>query len=331
MGEIGTALTLLDWKKRLDPNGNAPESKIVELLAEKNEMLEDMLFVEGNLPTGHRTTVRTGIPAATWRKLNYGVIPTKSTTKQVDDACGMLETYSEVDKDLAELNGTSNEFLLSEAKPCLEGMNQSLQTGLLYGDSSIDPEKIMGLTPRFSDAVNAGNKAQIIDGGGSSNLTSIYLIGWGADSVHGIFPKASKAGIIFENLGQQTKSDGNSGLYQVLRSHYQWKVGLTVRDSRYIVRIANIDYKALTHDAATGADLIDKMTEALEQLQDFGGKTAFYVPRVVRSFLRRQINAKTANQLTFDTVAGKRVLSFGEVPVRRVDKFSLAETQVSFS
>ena len=31
------------------------------------------LLMEGNLPTGHKTTVRTGLPQATWRLLNAGV------------------------------------------------------------------------------------------------------------------------------------------------------------------------------------------------------------------------------------------------------------------
>jgi hypothetical protein len=57
MATIGAnALTLADWAKRLDPQGKVPS--IVELLAQSNEILQDMLWVEGNLPTGHRTTVR---------------------------------------------------------------------------------------------------------------------------------------------------------------------------------------------------------------------------------------------------------------------------------
>jgi hypothetical protein len=48
-----TALTLADWGKRVDPNGKV--DKIIELLGQTNPILQDMPFVEGNLPTGHRT------------------------------------------------------------------------------------------------------------------------------------------------------------------------------------------------------------------------------------------------------------------------------------
>ena len=51
--------TLSDWAKRLDPNGKVPD--IVEMLEQTNEILADMLWIQGNLPTGHRTTVRTGL------------------------------------------------------------------------------------------------------------------------------------------------------------------------------------------------------------------------------------------------------------------------------
>lgn len=138
------ALTLADWAKRTDPNGKV--DKIVELLSQTNEILTDMMFVEGNLPTGHRTTVRSGLPSATWRLLNYGVQPSKSTTVQVTDSCGMLETYAEVDKSLADLNGNTAEFRLSEDRAFIEGMNQQMAQTLFYGDM-----RASGLTA-WSDA-----------------------------------------------------------------------------------------------------------------------------------------------------------------------------------
>ena len=107
--------TLLDLAKRTDPDGRI--SDIVEILNQTNEILSDMVWVEGNLTTGHRTTIRTGLPAPTWRKLYGGVQPTKSTSAQITDNCGMLEAYAEVDKALADLNGNTAEFRLSEDRP----------------------------------------------------------------------------------------------------------------------------------------------------------------------------------------------------------------------
>ncbi|TXH18504.1 MAG: hypothetical protein E6R03_02025, partial [Hyphomicrobiaceae bacterium] len=79
------ALTLADWAKRTDPDGRVPV--VAELLSQSNEVLEDAVFAEGNLPTGHRVVIRTGLPTVYWRALNQGIPSSKSTTAQVDEAC----------------------------------------------------------------------------------------------------------------------------------------------------------------------------------------------------------------------------------------------------
>lgn len=169
-----TALTLADWGKRVDGNGKI--DKIIELLGQTNPILDDMLFVEGNLPTGHRTTVRSGLPTATWRLLNYGVQPSKSTTVQITDSIGMLEAYSEIDKSLADLNGNTNDFRLSEDRAFLEAMNQQMAQTLFYGDTSVNPQQFMGLSSRYSSKA-AGNGQNIIDAGGTgTDNTSIWLV-----------------------------------------------------------------------------------------------------------------------------------------------------------
>ena len=94
--------TLADFAARLDGNDKVV-ADIVEILGEENEVLQDMTFVEANEYTSHRTTVRSGLPQGTWRKLNYGVQPEKSQTVPVRDTMGMLESYAEVDKSLAAM------------------------------------------------------------------------------------------------------------------------------------------------------------------------------------------------------------------------------------
>ena len=163
MATVGDSnLTLADWTKRLDPNGKI--DKIVEILNDTNEILDDMVWMEGNLPTGHRTTVRTGLPTAYWRMLNQGVPNAKSRTKQITDAAGMLEIYSEVDKDLADLNSNTASFRVSEDRAFLEGMSQQMATAAIYGNTETDPEQIMGLAPRYDDT-SAENAENLVSGG----------------------------------------------------------------------------------------------------------------------------------------------------------------------
>ena len=328
---LGTgALTLADWAKRLDPDGKVPT--IVELLSQTNAILEDMRWLEGNLPTGHRTTVRTGLPTVAWRLLNQGVTPSKSTTAQIDEQCGMLEAWSEVDKDLALLNGNVNAFRLSEASAFLEAMNQEMASTLFYGNEGTEPEAFTGLAPRFNSK-SAENADNIVDGGsasGQTDNTSIWLCVWGPQTGFGIYPKGSKAGLSMTDKGQVTVEnvDGAGGRMEGYRTHYRWDAGLTIRDWRYFVRIANIDISELGTLANT-KNLINFMVQASERIPSFGkGRACWYVNRTIREKLRLGILEKIASNLSWETVAGKRVMTFDDIPVRRTDALINTESRV---
>jgi len=323
--------TLLDVAKRTDPDGSI--STIVELLNQTNDVLTDMSFVEGNLPTGNKTTVRTGLPTPTWRKLYGGVQPTKSTTAQVTDSCGMLEAYAEIDKALADLNGNTAAYRLSEDAAHIESMSQEMASTLFYGNEGTEPEAFTGLAPRFNSK-SAENADNIVDGGsasGQTDNTSIWLCVWGPQTGFGIYPKGSKAGLSMTDKGQVTieNVDGAGGRMEGYRTHYRWDAGLTIRDWRYFVRIANIDISELGTLANT-KNLINFMVQASERIPSFGkGRACWYVNRTIREKLRLGILEKVASNLSWETVSGKRVMTFDDIPVRRTDALVNTEARVA--
>lgn len=325
-------LTLLDFAKRLDPDGKVPA--IAELLSQSNEVLSDMLWKEGNLPTGERTTVRTGLPDVYWRLLNQGVQPSKSTTTQIDEATGMLESYSEVDKDLALLNGNVNSFRLSEAQAFLEAMNQEMASTLFYGNSSVNPEEFNGLSVRYSALSGPLNAQNVISGGGSANRSSIWLVCWGANTITGIFPKGSKAGLQHEDLGLQTIQGANGIATARLRAyqdHWQWKCGVALKDWRYTVRIPNIDVGALATGSGA-ADLTRLMILATHRPPSLNlGKPVFYMNRTVFQYLdtQRRADVSGGGQLSYDVVDGKRIPMFRGIPIRIVDAILNNEAAVA--
>lgn len=324
--------TLADWAKRLDPDGKVPE--IVELLNQTNEVLDDMLFMEGNLPTGHRVTVRTGLPTVAWRLLNGGVLPSKSTTAQIDEACGMLEAWSEVDKDLAELNGNVGAFRLSEAKAFIEAMNQEMASTLFYGNSSISPEEFTGLSVRYSD-LDATNGQNIVNGGGSgSDNASIWLVVWGAQSIFGIFPKGSKAGLQHDDLGLETvENTAGIGGSRMLayRERWQWKCGIALKDWRFVVRGCNIDVSNLVAKTSA-ADLIEMMIKMIHRIGPANlrlGKPCFYMNRTLFQMLdiARRDDVAAGGGLVYKDVDGNISYSFRGVPIKVCD--ALLETEAT--
>jgi len=332
MAVLGTSNpTLADLAKVTDPDGSIAD--VVEILNATNEILMDMTFLEGNLTTGHRTSIRSGLPTPTWRKLYGGVQPTKSRAVQVTDNTGMMEDYSEVDKALVDMAGNPAAFRLQEDRPHIEGMNQEFASTLFYGDESTAPEEFTGLAARYN-SLSAENGDNIVNGGGSgSDNASIWLICWGPNTCHGIIPKGSKAGIQQRDLGEVTieNADGNNGRMQAYRTHYRWDVGLSVRDWRYLVRIANIDRSLLTSDISTGADLNDLMHQAWTELPSTSaGRCAWYMDKQVMSFLRRQTsNAVQNSTLSVDMVGGTMQTSWGGIPIRRCDALRTNEATVS--
>lgn len=329
MATLGsTVLTLADWAKRLDPNGNT--SDIVELLSQTNEILTDMLWKEGNLPTGERTTVRTGLPTVAWRLLNKGVAKSKSTTAQIDEACGILEARSEVDVDLASLNGNTPEFRLSEAQAFIEAMNQEMASTLFYGTAAA-PEEFVGLAARYS-SLSANNGQNIVSGSGSgSDNSSVWLICWGANTVHGIFPKGSKAGLIHEDLGIGDAFDSDNNRFRAYMDRWQWKCGIALKDWRYSVRIPNIDISNLVAKSSA-ADLVELMIKATHRIPQLGmGRPVFYMNRTVIEMLdiQRRDDIISGSGLTWDTVDGKRQASFRGIPIRTCDALTETESAVS--
>ena len=323
--------TLLDVAKRLDPDGKV--AQIVELLNQTNEIIEDMVFMEGNLPTGHRTTIRTGLPTPTWRKLYGGVQPTKSRTVQVTDSCGMLEAYAEVDKALADLNGNTAAFRLSEDMAHIEGMNQEFASTLIYGNEGSEPEAFTGLAARFNDqsALNGENIITSAATPDSNDNTSIWLVGWGANTVHGIYPKGSIGGIQMEDKGQVTieNVDNAGGRMEAYRTHYRWDTGLTVRDWRYVVRI-QFDLEDVIAAGTSGPVLADLMAKALRRIPSLGMcRPVFYANRDTLDALDVQAtNKATMAFSTIEDAQGKPVTRFRGVPIRRCDAILTNETGI---
>jgi hypothetical protein len=284
--------------------------------------------------------------------LNQGIPSSKSTTAQVDEACAILEARSEVDKDLAMLNGNTAAFRLSEDAAFLEAMNQRMATTIFDGDPAVDPKQFLGFKNRYN-STTAGNGQNVLlaGGAGGNDHTSIYLVCWGDQTVFCPFPKGSKAGLIHEDLGEQTVyTPGTDAQYassanrmQALVTRYQWKCGLMVKDWRYAVRIANIevaDLLTLTNtqalgNTAYGSNLIHMMARAVYRIPNTAmGRCAFYMNRTTHSALSRMAMEKSLGVMSIEkglTEFGtaQSYLSFLGIPIRKCDAIGVGEAAIS--
>lgn len=332
MSVVGSGVyTLSDWAKTRDPDGKT--AVIVEMLGQENEIINSMKWKEGNLPTGNQTTIRTGLGTPYWRALNEPVPSSKTTTAQVTDKVGILEDWTEVDVELAKLEDDVAGFRMNSAKGKVEGMSQEFASTLFYGNASTSPKEFTGLAPRYS-SLSAANAQNIVTGGSvDTDNTSIWLICWGENKVHGIFPKGSKAGLEHEDLGIET-AQGTTGVgstkLRVYRDRFVMKPGLTVADWRYAVRGCNIDMSALVANSSA-TNLTEMLIKMMHRIPS--GSYAgcyFYANRSVRQYfdLQRFRNVAGAG-LTYKEIDGQPVYDFRGIPFQVCDAITNSEALVS--
>lgn len=337
MATLGVTLpTMLDWAKTRDPDGKT--AKIVEMLSQTNSILEDAVVKEGNLQTGERVTIRTGLPTTYYRMINAGTPPSKATTAQVTENAAMLESRSHVDVKQANLEGDVSAYRLQMAQAHMEAMAQAQATTFIYG-SAANPEEYVGLANRYND-LSAANADNIIDAGGTStDNQSIWLVGWGLNSIYSIFPKGSKAGLVHEDLGIDDVDDADGNPFRAYKDLFQWDNGLVVADWRYGVRIANIDNSDLigltgTQAITASTAIIKLMSRAIDHLPSTTNvKPVFYVNRTTASHLRVMALDTSNSAVMIEPALNQfgntiQQMSFLGFPVRLVDTLTVAEARV---
>lgn len=319
---------LVNVTKRLKPGGGV-ETDIAELLSKELPMLEDVPWVRGNLDTGHRITSRTGLPSPTWRKLNEGVDPSKSETAQYDEICGMLETFTKVDVALAQLAGDASGFRKSEDDAQIEGYSQEVARAIFYESSVLSPERIHGLSPRYSSTSGITAAAYVEKEGtlAGSNCQSIWLINWEPGRVYGIYPKHSVAGLSMRDLGEKLVRDANNKEFLALVSHFKWQCGLAVQDYRYAFRYQWDPDDTTTHPDS-GKSLYLAMQRMLNKVKKVGPRARFYMSRTSKTKIDAQLASNSANFLEHLDAGGKRLPHFMGVPIR-IDDTLVGESPVT--
>lgn len=337
-------LSHIEVLRRLDPNGNIAD--IAENLNETNEIIQDVAFKEGNLPTGDQKTVRTGLPEVYWRQLNRGVPTGKSQVATVTETCAEMMARSQLDVKVANLNGLSAQVRASEEAPFIESMSQKFAQTLFYGNASKTMEGFTGLATRYStlDVSKAENAKNVIDCGGTGKkLTSIYIVGWG-DNVYCPYPKGSQVGLQNRDMGVQLVDDDLGNKFEAYVSIYTWNVGLMVRDWRYVVRLANINPDELFDGSGIGSadlksakstNILLKLDLALSKIRRTGGtRYAMYMNSDVHAGLNVVAARTNMDVIKFSDALNEygdhtAWSSFKNIPIRQCDQIVNTEKQVA--
>jgi hypothetical protein len=334
---VGTnTVTLADIKARQDPNGLM--AQVLEVLALDNQILADMRWMEGNLPTGNVTTQRSSIPKPGTRRLNEGAKKSKSSTKQVTDTCCILEDNSEIDEETLSLAPNKEAYRTSEDAAFTEGFRQECARLIFYGNTDSNEAEFNGLDVRYNKISTVKTKPgyQIISAGGSgSDNASAWLIDHDANGqgMAGIYPKGSVAGLDTRDMGLQRLVDSNGNPYYGYCTNFKWKPGIAVKNYRKVSRVANIDTSDLItfgSGSDTSPNLIQKFILAQNRIHNKGGSAVWYVNELVYSWLQIMLMDKKNVYITRQELMGKAPqLYFNGDPVRMCDALLSTEATIS--
>lgn len=326
----GNFPNITDWAKRQSPMGGIAD--ITNVLTKKKPELDDIPFVEGNLPTGHKLTlVDTALPSGTFRKINAGIAPTKGATNQYEETCCMLDDECLVDKALAKLNGDAAAFRASEEAIKVEGLSQQAATAVWYESAITNPERMHGLSPRYGGTSGfvASSYVKVKGTVSGTNAQSVWCVTWEPRKLYGIVPKGSYLGLERNDKGEVRVIDPNDSTKALWMydTYFSWKFGIAVEDYRYAVR-SQWDPDDSTNFADTGKTMYQLILEQLNTIYDVTPNTRIYMSRTSKAKLDAQIAANNLNVFDSITIGGRKLQTIGGVPIRVTDSL-VGETAIS--
>ena len=236
------------------------------------------------------------------------------------DSTSMLSTFSQIDAKLLQLNKSSAEWRYNQEKAFQIGIAHKVAEMIFQSSLKKDPKSFDGILTRYSDA---SDKDVFLDAGGTSSATDgladILIVNWGDAQIHGIYPEGGVGGLVRTDRGEQDCYDKKGRRFRGVVTDYDWTLGLAVEDRRQVVRVGNIDIDALDAKATSGADLIDLLIDAVEMFPTtVGAGCAIYMNARLRTMLRKQIGRRVNVNLQWETVAGRKVVTYDGIPVHKL-------------
>ena len=322
-----TSMSVLDAAKAQGADGQI--LNCAELLSKKTGMLQDIPFVPTDEAESHVSAQATSLPTGADIVHNQETAASKSTVANIVETTQGFEIWLTPAVSVLNYGGNPGGKLAKETMRATEAMKQAVQSRFITGNGDTTPGQMYGFQVRYSSlSSNAARNIIDCDGTGSDNA-SIYYVRWSPETIYGLYPKGTKAGLDFKDYGEMPVTT-SSGEIVRRKLHFQWWFGLSIDDWRQAGRLCNIDIPALL--AGTGADLISRINDLMAVIEDgTHGKGALYMNETVHAALRRQ--SRTAVQagggMTYSNVDGQDRWSVNNVPVRIISDMPIAESRVT--
>ncbi len=336
-------LTYADFVKGLDPKGNFAH-RIVELVAKKVEMLDDMTVIEANDGSALSTTVRTETPKPVWTTYYGGIPANKGSKAKIKVSTGTMGTKITVDKRLYDKAKDKDAVLEDEIRNNISGMKNELASALVYGLIADNPLGINGLFKHYSaygaETADDTESAHYVfsalgltgNSAAKTKLGSIALIGWSPNAITAFHDENSSTGGIEKSdkrVVDVEDPDKPGATYEAYQQYIYWNLGLAVRDYRYGGRICNIQRDLMLTKGYEGSyvELIDRLSQ---RVLDDDVKQCFYMDKQMWENVCVLFSRLTrGNAITFQHVEARKEKRLYGIPVRIMDPMKVNEAEVA--
>lgn len=313
---LSGAMTLVELAKRTHNKMVLP---IAQVLAKKSPIFRDALWMEANDMTSHTYTKELALPSGTWKILNQGVPAEVARTGQIVEPIKKLKAFSEPEKDVVDLSPNPQLTRSMEDAMFLRGLTQTAETAFWYSNNVTAPEQPLGLS--YREDYDAAADSNVEDeGGDGSDCTSIWIIQWGAEYCHLVYPRGSKNfGVNHMDHGLVRATD-TVGTKYVYSSEFEIAFGICIKNAACVQRIASVDT-----DGSGGLELSTLIT-ALGKMPDDGMNATIYMNRDAKTQL--EVLAASATNVNYrpSEYGGTGVLEIRGIPVHVSENLLSTET-----
>jgi hypothetical protein len=311
---------LAESLRRTAPDGSS--LAIAQVLDQVNDFMKVMPTFEANGINEHKEAETATEPTGDWVDYNEGVSRGASSTKVNKFPIAMLKKFNTPDWELIMDSADPEGKRMQEGAATIKGMVKQVADALIYGDRGTDTKKLTGIAPYLTNL----NNSNVVDGGGSgSDLTSMYAVAPGPDTVFMVHPKGNPSvGVEHTDHGVDFLQNSTTGKDQkVFRDEFAFKAGLVVKDRRALGRYANIE--------SSGSSNIfdeDKIITLHYQMLEHSDGLFYLANRTLLTQLHIRAKDKNNVLLSIEEFEGRRILTLLGRPILLHDKIVDTESAV---
>ena len=310
----------------------------------QQNFIDDLIKTSGILRTAtagysnnglfHKYNKVVGLPTASIRSINGSVTPTTTEFDLLQLDLKEIITVEQVDSTLAKGDPRGVEGYFNKIKPGhMESLAQSAEKSIIYGTNAT-----YGATDGFkgfhglAKAAETARSLTVLDGGGTTNTTSIFAVNWKPEVCQLVIPSGIEMGGDFVimtvmNNGEprlvvtNTTTGAMKPVYEVM---YQMMLALQAGSNYSISHIIGID-------TSTNAPTVAEIDTLVDLVRGATDSTVIYCSRMGRRALQTLKATKYFSQAVGDQNMNTILEYWNGIPLVVTDNILDTETKATVS